>query len=626
MDQQLPANFQRLFETATAQQRQGRLSDAEKNYRAVLQAASGHVGAMHELGVLCLQSDRLDEAIGLLREAARGDSNSAAVHNNLGVALVTAKRFEEAAEVYKRCLAIDPKSVRFLVNLGGILNALGRSEEALSPLRKAITLTPNFIEAYAQLGAALMELGRHEEALVCLRKIIALDPRQPEPHNNLGLTLLQLGRSEAAMSAFEKALALKPDFVEALNNLGNTLGELERWEEAVRYFERALALEPGFADARYNLGKTLAELGRLEEARAAYEHAIVLTPKRPDIHISLSNIKRFQEGDPEIAAMEVLAQNEASLLEEERIDLHFAMAKAYDDLHWHALAFEHMKKGNVLKRASIAYDEKHELDRLAARAAVFTRDMIETRRGGGDPSELPVFILGMPRSGTSLVEQVLASHPRAFGAGELPFLSERSGTGKTEWESPERVATLSDEDLQQFGSRCVARLRSLAPQADRITDKMPGNFQHIGLIYLTLPQARIIHVRRDPRDTCLSCYSWLFESGLEFTYDLGELGRYYRAYEAMMAHWRAVLPEGAMLEVQYEALVGNFEEEARRILEHCGLEWDERCLEFHKTKRRVRTASAVQVRQPLYKSSIGRWQPYKEQLRPLLDALGMAPT
>ena len=155
---------------------------------------------------------------------------------------------------------------------------------------------------------------------------------------------------------------------------------------------------------------------------------------------------------------------------------------------------------------------------------------------------------------------------------------------------------------------------------------MPGNFQHIGLIYLTLPQARIIHVRRDPRDTCLSCYSWLFESGLEFTYDLGELGRYYRAYEAMMAHWRAVLPEGAMLEVQYEALVGNFEEEARRILEHCGLEWDERCLEFHKTKRRVRTASAVQVRQPLYKSSIGRWQPYKEQLRPLLDALGMAPT
>jgi hypothetical protein len=240
------------------------------------------------------------------------------------------------------------------------------------------------------------------------------------------------------------------------------------------------------------------------------------------------------------------------------------------------------------------------------------------RAGQGDPSPVPVFILGMPRSGTTLVEQMLASHPQVHGAGELSdFTAAVAGL-----DGPDGVpADIGGAELRRIGARYVARVRPLAPGALRITDKMPANFRFAGLIHLALPNARIIHLRRDPVDTCLSCFSILFGGDQPHTYDLGELGRYYRAYQRLMEHWRAVLPLGVMLEVQYEALVGDFEPQARRIVAHCGLEWDDACLDFYKTQRPVHTASAVQVRRPVYQTSVGRWRPPEDLLRPLLDAL-----
>jgi LPS sulfotransferase NodH len=253
---------------------------------------------------------------------------------------------------------------------------------------------------------------------------------------------------------------------------------------------------------------------------------------------------------------------------------------------------------------------------------------MQNTRGAGDPSELPVFIVGMPRSGSTLVEQVLASHPRVFGAGEISdFGRETRNIWSPEAAErfPEAAASATPEQLGALAARYLAGLRARSPSAGRITDKALVNFQFVGLIHLIFPRARIIHIRRDPIDTCLSAFSKLFTQAQSHTFDLGELGRYYRAYAALMAHWRRVLPDGAMLELDYERLVADFEPQARRLIDHVGLAWDDRCAAFHQTHRTVRTASAAQVREPLYQSAVGRSAPYRALLAPLIEALGIAP-
>ena len=435
--------------------------------------------------------------------------------------------------------------------------------------------------------------------------------------------MAKLGRHEGAVAQFEKVLAQRPDHLGALNNLGTSLNALTRPAEALAAFQRVLAANPRSAEAEYGAGIAMLQLGRLADARATFERAVALAPKVPAYHRFLAGAKTFREDDPQLAALEALAQDMPSFPEAEQIDLHFALAKAYDDIQRYDRAFAHLRDGNALKRQAIVYDEAEQLAVSRDIANVFTSELIEARRGQGNPSDVPVFIVGMPRSGSTLVEQILASHPRVFGGGEVDYLSGLVTTSEAGVKFPAGFASLSGGKLRQLGSLYVARLRHLAPQADRITDKMLFNFFFVGLLQLVLPKARIIHVRRDPLDTCFSCYAKMFATELNCAHDLGELGRYYRAYEALMAHWRSVLPAGAMLEVQYETLVENFEEEVRRIVAYCGLEWNERCLEFYRTERSVRTASVVQVRQPLFKSSIGRWRLYEPYLGPLIEALNM---
>ena len=263
------------------------------------------------------------------------------------------------------------------------------------------------------------------------------------------------------------------------------------------------------------------------------------------------------------------------------------------------------------------------LDRIRA---VFTAELMHQKRDLGDPSMIPVFIVGMPRSGTTLVEQILASHPKVFGAGELSEFSKAVtslGMPNGALSFPETVPGLSAEQLRQLGTSYLDAIEAAAPGAERITDKMPANFRFVGLIHLALPNARIIHMRRDPVDTCLSCFSLLFVGDLPYCYDLGELGRYYRAYQTLMEHWRQVLPAGVMLEVQYEEVVADVERQARQIVAYCGLEWDDACLAFYRTQRPIRTSSAAQVRQPIYRTSVGRWKPYRHLLQPLIKELGV---
>ena len=612
------------FEAAMSLHKQGKLGDAERHYRSILQLHENHPGTLHGLALLLAQTGRLAEAAETYKKLVAVSPSDALAHANLGHVLHSMGRYEEALASLERALSLKPESAQTCTNIGNALAKLDRPQEALAFYAKASALNPHLAEPTNNSGQLLTSLGRHEEALTQFQHALSVQPDRALAHYNLGTALGALNRHEEAVAHYRKALAERPDYPAALNNLGNSLHALFRPAESLEAFETLLALNPKNAAAHFGVGNALQVLGRVDEARQAFERAVALAPDVALIHHALVETKRLREDDPQLAVMENLAQHAGSLPESEQIELHFALAKAYDDIGRTEPAFEHLQTGNLLKRRSIVYDESVALGALRAIERVFTAEMMDARRGLGDPSEVPVFIVGMPRSGTTLVEQILASHPRVFGAGELQYLAELISAGHAGAQFPSDFSSLSGERLRQFGSRTVERLQSHALEADRIADKLPANFRLIGLIHLVLPRARIIHVRRDPIDTCFSCYTKLFPSGQDYAFDLGELGRYYRAYESLMDYWRSVLPAGAMLEVQYETLVADLEGQARRMIEYCGLEWDERCLRFYETERSVRTASFAQVHKPLYGNSIGRWRPYEAYLQPLLEALGVA--
>jgi hypothetical protein len=434
-----------------------------------------------------------------------------------------------------------------------------------------------------------------------------------------------LGKLDEAAAVLGRAIALTPDFAGAYNSLGNALVDLGRSDEAVTAYNKAIALNPSCAEAHNNIGVALKELGRLSDAREATERAIALAPRTAVYFRSLGEVRRFVAGEEHLATMEELARDAASLTIQDRTELHFALAKAYEDLGQYENSFHQLQAGNALKRSQITHHESTILDGLKRVGAAFTPELIRARQDVGHPSPVPVFVVGMLRSGSTLVEQILASHPQVFGAGELKqFANAAAAIRPPEGhpaEFPETVSAMSGEQLHRLGARYVAEIERLAPDAARIVDKMPSNYILAGLIHLALPNASIIHTVRDPADTCFSCFSKLFTEDQNHTYDLVELGRYHRHYRALMAHWRCVLPPGRILDLRYEDIVADLEGAARRIVAHCGLEWDARCLAFHQTDRPVRTASAFQVRQPLYAGAVGRWRPYQRYLEPLLAEL-----
>jgi tetratricopeptide (TPR) repeat protein len=610
----------KLFDGAKAKHLEGRMHEAERLYREALLADAGSAEILQGLGVLCLQTGRPQAAADYLRQAANS-AGSAEIWNNLGVALCQLRHFAEAVEAYRQAMAAEPDSIAALTNLGSVLNLLERYEEAIGVLESAVRLKPESREANSHLGSALLALKRPGEAVVPLERAVALAPRRVEARFDLGSALTLCGRYGEAAEQFQVALALRPDFVPALCSLGEALGRLDRHEEAAGYFARALAVAPQIAAIHYNYGSALTFLGRIEEAQRAYARAVALAPDVPVYRYAAMAMKKTAADESDLKALEAMAAKADELPPREQAELHIALAKAYDGFKSYERAFEHLQRGNAIKRRLVSYDEAKEIGRMRAVAAIFARDFIASRTGRGDASEVPVFIVGMPRSGTTLVEQVLASHPQVFGADEQPILPALIAAGAAGDNFPSAVAAMDGEAWRRLGEAYGAKLRSLAPQALHITDKLPGNFLYAGLIHLALPKARIVHVRRDALDTCFSCFSRLFDGEVNYTYELAELGRYYRAYDALMAHWRQVLPQEAMLELRYEELVEDFEPQAKRLLAYCSLEWDERCRKFHKTRRSVRTASAAQVRQPLYKSAVGRARPYREWLGPLLAEL-----
>lgn len=628
-----------------------RTKEAVSCYERAVAITPDYADAYHNLGNALRALGRHQEAVAHFERALARPPRSAATHRDLANTFHDLRKYTDAIDHYLAALAIAPGDAEMYYNLATTLLVLNRHEEALANYRRALALKPDYTEAHNNVGTVLLALDRPEEALVSLHEALLLTPGNAEAHSNRGQALLMLNRPAEAAGAFEQALTFRPDHVVAENNLGAALRKLGHYEEAIRHFEAALKLHSGYSPAHSNLDSTLreagreaeadarlgstkaskvdvaathfqlgnqsAELGRADAARQALEMAVDLEPKNALYYHALSEVKRFTVGDRHLAGIEVLAQDTEKLPVDDQMHLHFALGKVLADIGQHERSFRHQLQANALRRQEFAYEEAETLAKIDRLRAAFAHEVMQSLEGVGDPSRLPIYIVGMPRSGTSLIEQILASHPQVFGAGELDLFS-RIVTGAN-------ASAVTKELVQSLGPRYLAGIKALAPPTDRITDKMPGNFLFVGLIHLTLPNARIIHARRNPVDTCLSNFSRLFADDQPFAYDLGELGRYYRAYERLMAHWRSVLPEAVMLDVSYEEVVADLEGQARRIIAHCGLEWNDACLEFHKTERAVRTASLMQVRQPIYRSSIGRWRPYAHLLTPLLQELEIDP-
>jgi tetratricopeptide (TPR) repeat protein len=619
-----PTDLGALIALAQREHHAGRLAEAAAAYRQILALQPNLAEAYNNLGNVLLVQGQLDEARVQYERATALKPELFQAHNRLGDVFHRQGKLDQAVTRYRRAIALRPDLAETHNNLAAVLGRQGNLDAAAAHCQRAVALNPSMFEAHNNLGNIFRRQGKLDQAVAHYRQAIALAPNFADAHYNLGGVLNQQGQLDEAAAQYERALALNPNLFQAHNNLATVLRKQGKIEQAVAESERAVALQPAAADMHKTLANTLRQQGDFERALAAYQQALALSPDHADAHFNRAILKKFRADDPDLAALEALAAQPDRLSAREMIYVHFALGKALEDVGDYPRAFEQFLLGNGLKRREVEFSSAAAEQMFRLIAHTFDAGLLDRQAAAGDPSPVPIFVLGMPRSGSTLVEQILASHPQVQAAGEMNNLSRAvefsPGPDGRPIPFPAYASGLTADSLRRMGQAYVASLPPLDEGKTRLTDKMPGNYVYIGLIHLILPHARIIHTMRDPLDTCVSCFSGFFAS-MPFSYDLAELGRYYRGYHDLMAHWRAVLPAGAMLDVVYENVVDNLEEQARRLIDFCGLAWDDRCLSFHETSRPVATASTVQVRQPLYRSSLGRWRRYEAFLGPLLAEL-----
>ena len=639
--------------------RNGQMADALQAMARLIEEAP-HAPLLHSnLAEMLRQQGQARPAVAHGERAVALAPALASAHSNLGLAWFDLGELDRAEACHRRALQLQPALGPSLNNLASIAHARGQLQAAIEGYRQALLCRPDFPEALSNLGAVLMEAERLDEAVQVLEQAVELAPGSADALCNLGLARLRQARPAQARGLLEHALLIRPQHIKACAGLARCLAELnlrehalellqagverspdsaEAWcqlgtlaaedgdaERAERAFERALSLRPTFTEARVGLASLALERGHQPEAIALLEQALIEAPGSHGAHYHMAQARKARPGHNTLAQMEALLQDSAQASPGRRIALHYALGKGYDELGEYDQAFAHFEQGARLKRATFDYSSAADHARVEAIIQQFDAPRLRALEGLGDPSELPVFVLGMPRSGTTLTEQVLASHPQVTGAGELHDLMrllQAPLPGAAELPYPANLANARASDLAALGRAYLDQLRRHGPTSARITDKLPANYMGAGLIPAMLPNARIIHVRRDPVDTCLSCFTRLFSEHQEATYDLTELGHHYRHYAQLMDHWRQVLPAGHMIEVRYEDLVADLPGQAARLLAFCGLPWDDACLAFHRHSRTIRTASVTQVRQPLYSSSVNRWRLYEAHLGPLLEALG----
>jgi tetratricopeptide (TPR) repeat protein len=542
---------------------------------------------------------------------------------------------QEAIAHLQRLVELHPDHGGLYLNLSNALQRQGNLAAAEEWLRRCLSRLPQFAEAHFNLGNVCSALGKIEEASIHYREAAKLRPDFAEAHDKLGGVLLTLAQPLEAIGQLRRAIELRPDHLEANYSLGIAYWQRHQVDLAMESFQRALKLKPDYAPACISLGEAFLETGDLAQAEASFRRALAPNPFLSLALLNLAAHGFYSASDPGIDTLKSWLANPGLAIDAAG-QLHFTLGYLLDRSGAYDKAFEHFRQGNAIHRrkfqeSGTAFDPVEHTRFVDRIMTVFSSQYFKRLHGHGIETELPIFIVGMPRSGTTLVEQILSHHPQVYGAGEIDDLSRlvkglpaRLGTRAN---FPESALEMDGNRLHVVGEAYLNGLRRRAEARTgsggedeilRVTDKMLENYMYLGLAVVLFPRARIIYCRRDPRDVCVSCF-FAFFGGMSFAWDLGDLGRYYRDHERLMAHWQSVLP-AQILEVVYEDLVQDQKPVSRRLLEFCGLPWDERCLKFHENRRPVRTLSKLQVRQPIFASSVGRWRHYAAHLGPFLEA------
>ena len=593
---------QRLLARAKKIAKKGNHKEARKLYTTVLEDSPNNQEAKNELLVLQQGKDQLSPPQAEIQSV---------------FALYSNGQIQEALDAVKT-LTKDYPNEPLLYNISGACyKEIGQLEEAFKSFQKAVALKPDYAEAQYNLGVTIHELGQVDSAIKCYERALAIQHAYPNAHNNLGQILLESGQPDAAMNHFEWAVAYQPEFSEAHNNLGSSLLALRQVNTAVTHYEKAIAIKPDYQLAYNNLGIAYQRLGEIDKAFKSFERALAIKSDYAKAHHNLSSLKKYTKSDKQIVEMESLLSIK-DLSQSDRIFICFALAKAYEDLGKQEELFKVLHEGNQLRKKELKYSiEKSE-----------NHNSIIKKLFNSSPKPLsnqastirPIFIVGMLRSGTSVVEQIISSHHEVYGAGELknltqiiiPILREHLTDDKKK---------LSKKTFLSIRKQYLESLSRFNTSENVITDKWPLNFRSIGFILSAIPEAKIIHLKRDARATCWSIYKHYFsDTGNGWAYNFDDLAEFYKLYSELMRYWHEMFP-GKVYDISYEDLTTNQEDETRKLLEYCELEWDQNCLDFHKNKRAVDTASVLQVRQKMYQGSSEAWKEHEEYLQPLIKAL-----
>lgn len=648
---------------AEAYRAAGEMSHAIASAQLALRLQPVYPDVAVNLGSLYMNQGRVGEAAELFRRAVEQKPDFAVAHNNLGNALRLLGDIEQAVVHFRRALKLQPQMGFVHGNLGQLLLECGRPDEALQHCQEAVRLQPNSGPAFNNLGNVLRHLGRLAEAKASYSEALRLMPNLAMSYHNLGEIEQEQGRGPEAHQWFLQALQLEPNSPQFHTSLANSFRTRNELAEAETHLQEALRHVPNFAEALLALGQLRADQGRLEEALAEFEkilQAKIITPRLQfqlgDALLELNQkeralecyrgvlrqIPRFSPALGRIASYfasemseeEHLALrqklSEDSLGEYERTQLLFALAQLCDARGDYQRAADHLSQANALELHSRQQQgdnynvqaHVHFVDRLLS---VFTPELFARLQGVGVDSERPIFIIGLPRSGTTLLEQILASHSRVFGAGELRLAREgfeslgRGADSISEEKAFEAIQAFDASTVRALAETHLRKLQQLNDTAAHVTDKMPDNYQYVGFLALLFPKARFLHCRRDLRDVAVSCWITQFRQ-IPWTNDPEQIASRFAQYRRIMDHWKQVLPI-PVLDVDYEDMVENLEDVARRILDFCGLDWEAACLDFHRNKRPIHTASVAQVRQPIYRRSLARWRHYENALKPLFARL-----
>jgi tetratricopeptide (TPR) repeat protein len=574
---------------ARAYRRAGRAADARLEVRRVLEKTPHHHRAWLAYGDVLVDLGQYDDARVAFERARLTDPERPRIEE--ASAALTADDRRKSEELFREILRRDASHVGALCGLAALSLAADVPRDAERLLRHALKQSEHLPLAYRGLAPALMALGRLTEAEGATRYLAKIEPQSPQTWVTAAGVAIQLMRQAEAVEAYERALRLRPQEV----------------------------------GLQMSIGHAQKTLGRRAESEASYKAALAMDPGRAEGYWSLADLKNYTFSDAEIGVLQQLIASDPRGPSNEA-QLHFALGKAFEQRQRYPEAFAHYARGAELRRREAPFDIA-EFERRSARIrGFFDAAFFTARQGSGDLSRAPIFIVGLPRSGSTLIEQILASHSQIEATMELPNILnvvhefDDMAAGRDGY--PETIGTVPAERLAELGRRYIEQTAPLLQlKRSRFTDKLPNNFSHVGLIHAMLPHATVIDARRHPLDACFSTFKQYFAEGQAFSYDLEDLGRYYRAYLALMDHWDEVLP-GKVLHIQYEELVRAPETGIRRLLEHCGLAFEPACLSFHETDRAVRTASAEQVRQPIYTSAIGHWRHFEKELEPLTRALG----